>query len=518
MFWYYIGLCGAGLAGGLLALFVARLLAAGKVSSARNTAATIVEEAERDAQTRRQEALLSAREQIVEERAKVEQETREWRVELTQLEKKVVKREETLDAKIEQLEQRDADLQRTMQSLEDRGRNLKQKEDQLDNAIHEQQQRLESISGLTVEQAKELLLKSLERDLKRDQALLIKRVQEETREIANKRAREIITNSIQRVATEQVVESTVSVVPLTSDDMKGRIIGREGRNIRAFEQITGINLIIDDTPEAVVLSGFDPVRREIARRTLGKLLQDGRIHPGRIEEIYEKTVRDVEEVMREAGEQTAFDVGIHDLPPEMIKYMGRLKYRTSYAQNVLAHSAEVAILAAAMAAELGADVNVARRAGLLHDIGKSIDFEVGGSHALIGADIVRRYGETPAVVHAVAAHHEDEEIRTIEAVLVQAADAISAARPGARRESLETYVKRLENLEALANGFEGVESSYAIQAGREVRIIVEPEEVDDVGAAKIAYDVSRKIEQEMEYPGQIKVTVVREVRSTDYAK
>ena len=310
----------------------------------------------------------------------------------------------------------------------------------------------------------------------------------------------------------------MSVVPITSDDMKGRIIGREGRNIRAFEQITGINLIIDDTPEAVVLSGFDPVRREIARRTLGKLLQDGRIHPGRIEELYEKTVREVEEVMREAGEQTAFEVGLHDLPPDLIKYMGRLKFRTSYAQYVLAHSAEVAVLAAAIAADLGADVNVAKRAGFLHDIGKSIDFEVGGSHALIGADIARRYNESPAVVHAIAAHHEDEEMKTIEAVLVQAADAISAARPGARRESLETYVKRLEQLESLANAIEGVEGSYAIQAGRELRIVVEPEEVDDAGAAKIAYDVSRKIEQEMEYPGQIKVTVVREVRSTDYAR
>ncbi|MBE7558095.1 ribonuclease Y [bacterium] len=514
----YVIIAVVGLVGLVAGFLLAHLSAEGKIRNANKIAAHIVEEAEKAGEAKKREALLEARDQLHADRTRQENEIREWRNELTNLEKKIVKREELLDAKLEQLEKRDQDLKNAQKSVADKERSLDQKNEQLDALLREQQSRLESIAGLTIDQAKDLLLKSLERDLKRDQALLIKRVQDETKELAAKRAREIITSAIQRTATEQVVEATVSVVPINSDDMKGRIIGREGRNIRAFEQITGINLIIDDTPEAVVLSGFDPVRREIARRTLGKLLQDGRIHPGRIEEIYEKTVREVEELMREAGEQTAFEVGLHDLHPDLVKYMGRLKFRTSYAQNVLAHSAEVAVLAAAIAADIGADVNVAKRAGFLHDIGKSIDFEVGGSHALIGADIARRYNESPLVVHAIAAHHEDEEMRTIEAVLVQAADAISAARPGARRESLETYVKRLEQLETLANAIEGVESSYAIQAGRELRIVVEPEEVDDAGAAKIAYDVSRKIEQEMEYPGQIKVTVVREVRSTDYAR
>jgi ribonucrease Y len=504
--------------GAVVAAILTKFQSEGKVKSAKKISAKIVEDAEKAAQTKKHEAILEARDQIHEERTKMEKETREWRNELTQLEKKVVKREETLDNKLDQLDKKDKELSVALKQAEEREKSLEEKGKSMEAALLEQQSRLEAISGLTADQAKDLLLKSLERDLIRDQALLIKRVNEETREQAAKKAREIICTSIQRTATEHVVETSVSVVPLTSDDMKGRIIGREGRNIRAFESITGINLIIDDTPEAVVLSGFDPVRREIARRTLSKLLTDGRIHPGRIEELYEKTVREVDEVMREAGEQTAFEVGIHDLPSELIKYLGRLKYRTSYAQNVLNHSSEVALLAAAMAAEMGADANIARRAGLLHDLGKSIDFEVGGSHAVIGADIARRYGESAAVVHAIGAHHEDEEIRTVEAMLVQAADAISAARPGARRESLETYVKRLENLEKLANSFEGVECSYAIQAGREVRIVVEPEEVDDVGAAKIAYDVSRKIEQEMEYPGQIKVTVMREVRTTEYAK
>ena len=342
---------------------LSRLGAEGKIKNANKQAAEILEEAERSAQTKKHEALLEAREQLHKERTRQDEEAREWRNELTNLEKKIVKREELLDAKLEQLEKRDQSLQSTQKSVADKERNLEQKNEQLDVVLREQQNRLESIAGLTIDQAKDLLLKSLERDLKRDQALLIKRVQDETKELAAKRAREIITSAIQRTATDQVVEATVSVVPITSDDMKGRIIGREGRNIRAFEQITGINLIIDDTPEAVVLSGFDPVRREIARRTLGKLLQDGRIHPGRIEELYEKTVREVEEVMREAGEQTAFEVGLHDLPPDLIKYMGRLKFRTSYAQNVLAHSAEVAVLAAAIAADLGADVNVAKRAG-----------------------------------------------------------------------------------------------------------------------------------------------------------
>lgn len=358
----------------------------------------------------------------------------------------------------------------------------------------------------------------MEADVRRDAALIIKRVEEETREASRKKSRDILVTTIQKIASDQTAEFSVSTVPLPSDEVKGRIIGREGRNIRAFEQVTGINLIIDDTPEAVVLSGFDPIRREIARLTLERLITDGRIHPGRIEEIYEKTASEIDEIIVEAGEQIAFESDVHDLHPELIRLLGRLKYRTSYGQNVLMHSKEVAYISGIMAAELGLDPVIARRAGLLHDIGKSVDWEMQGGHALIGADYVKRYGESEAVIHAVASHHEDEEPKSVEAILVMIADAVSAARPGARRETLETYIKRLEKLEEVAQSFSGVEKSFAIQAGREIRIIVEPEKVDDVEAAKMARDISKKIESEVEYPGQIKVTVIRETRSTEYAR
>jgi len=377
---------------------------------------------------------------------------------------------------------------------------------------------LERIASLSQDQAKELLLKAVEDEVRQDAARRIRQIEAEAREEADRRAREIITLAIQRYACETVAETTVSVVPLPNDEMKGRIIGREGRNIRALEQATGVDLIVDDTPEAVILSAFDPVRREIARLALTRLIYDGRIHPTRIEEVVAKARQEVEAIIQEEGEQACYKLGIHGMHPELIKLLGRLKFRTSYGQNVLYNSVETAHLAAMMAAEIGADVKVAKRAGLLHDIGKAVDHEVEGPHALIGAELAKRYGESPKVVHAIAAHHNEEECTSLEAILVQAADAISGARPGARRETLEAYIKRLESLESVASSFDGVEKAFAIQAGREVRIIVKPDQIDDLGAVRLARDIARKIEENLEYPGQIKVTVMRETRAVDYAK
>lgn len=489
-----------------------------KTESAEKLAARIVEEAEKEAQTKRREAVLEAKDHLFAEKTKFEQETREIRQELHALEKKLSKREDNLDKRSEAIEKRERELQSQAQKIKNDEDKIQAKQKELEELIAKQITQLEKLANLSTEEAKQLLLSTLEQELVREQAILIRRVTEETKEQAKKKAREIVTTAIQRCASDQVVECTVSSVSLPGDEMKGRIIGREGRNIRSFEAITGINLVIDDTPEAVVLSGYDPVRREIARRTLEKLIQDGRIHPGRIEELFNKTKKEVDEIILEEGQQAAFDVGVHELHPEMVRLLGRLKFRSSYGQNVLQHSIEVARLAAIMASELGADVELSKRAGLLHDIGKSVDFEMEGTHAKIGADLAKRYNESYKIVHAIAAHHEDEEPHTIEAVLVAAGDAISAARPGVRRETLETYVKRLEKLEEVANSFAGVERCFAIQAGRELRILVEPDEVDDLESVKLAREIRNRIEQEMEYPGQIKVSVIRETRAVEYAK
>jgi len=471
----------------------------------------IREQAERDIANKKKEILLEAKDEAYKLRAEIEREHREKRAEIQRLERRLTQKEETLERRLDNLDKRD-------KALNAREQEIQRREAELDKLIAEKRAELQRVSGLSMEEAKSLVLKMAEDEARHDAARLIHEIEAQAKEEAEKRAREIITLAVQRCAVDQTSETTVSVVPLPSDEMKGRIIGREGRNIRAFETLTGVDLIIDDTPEAVVLSAFDPVRREIARIALSNLISDGRIHPGRIEETVAKASAEVEAQIREAGEHAVFETGVTALDPELIKLLGKLKFRTSYGQNVLDHSIEVSHLAAAMAAELNANVMLARRAGLLHDIGKAVDFEVEGPHALISADICRRHNEHPEVVHAVAAHHSDEEPQTVEAVLVSVADAISASRPGARRETLETYVKRLQRLETIADSFEGVEKTYAVQAGREIRVLVKPEQIDDLAAAKLARDTARKIEEEMEYPGQIKVTVIRETRAVDYAK
>lgn len=482
-----------------------------KIGGAEQEALRIVEEAKKSADSKQREALLEAKEEMHRLRSDFDKEVRDRRSELQRQERRTIQKDETLDRKLEQLEKKEEQVQRKSGELE----RLKEKVDEI---IAKQQAELERISGLGSQEAKQMLLDSIEKEVQQEAALLIKDIEAQAREEGEKRAREIITLAIQRCAADHVAETTVSVVELPNDEMKGRIIGREGRNIRTLETLTGIDLIIDDTPEAVILSGFDPIRREVARVALERLVSDGRIHPARIEEMVEKAQREVEARIRDEGEQATLDVGVHGLNPELIKLLGRLRFRTSYGQNVLKHSIEVAHLSAIMAAELGADVNLAKRAGLLHDIGKAIDHEVEGPHVTIGADMAKKYREQPAVVHAIAAHHNDIEPQTLEAVLVQAADAISAARPGARRESLESYIKRLEKLEEIADSFDGVEKTYAIQAGREIRIIVKPDKVDDVSSVRIARDIAKKVENELDYPGQIKVTVIRETRAVDYAK
>jgi len=464
-----------------------------------------------EAKTRLQEAEIEAKAAALRIRDEAESELKERRGELGKQERRLQQRRSSLDRRIDSLEKRS-------RRLDARQRRLEEKHSELDQLRQQELQELERIASMTIDEAKEVLLDKVAVEARQDMARIVREIEAEAQQEGERKAQEIITLAIQRIASDQVAETTVSTVPLPSDEMKGRIIGRGGRNIRAIESATGVDLLIDDTPEAVILSSFDPVRREIARVALDKLVLDGRIHPARIEKVVDKARREVEAVIQEEGERATYEVGVHGLPRELITYLGQLKYRTSYGQNVLMHSIESAHLAAMMAAELGADVDLAREAGLLHDIGKAVSHETEGPHARIGADIAQRYGRSPAVVNAIAAHHGEEEYQSLEAILVEAADAISGARPGARRETLESYIKRVESLENLASSFEGVEKSYAIQAGREIRIIVRPDEIDDLGIITLSRDIAKKVEESLQYPGQIKVTVVRETRAVDYAK
>ncbi|MGE5549828.1 MAG: ribonuclease Y [Bacteroidota bacterium] len=499
------------IAGGAIAYVILRLTGMAQLNAAQERAREIVEDAKHEVEARKREALLEAKEEALRVKNELEREIRERRNESLRLERRLLQKEESLDRKAEQIEKKEESLSKKEAEC-----------DRLKNDLQEmyakQRRELERISGLTGDEARHILLADVEREIGAEIAQKIKELEVRAKEDSDRRAREIISLAIQRCAGDHVAEATVSVVALPNDEMKGRIIGREGRNIRALETLTGIDLIIDDTPEAVILSGFDPVRREVARVALEKLIADGRIHPARIEEMVEKAQKEVENVIREEGERATFETGVHGLHPELVRLLGRLRFRTSYGQNVLKHSIEVAHLAGMIAAELGADVASAKRAGLLHDIGKAVDHEVEGPHVTIGADLARKYRESSHIVQAIAAHHGDVEANTVEAVLVQAADAVSAARPGARRETLETYIKRLQKLESIADSIEGVDKAYAIQAGREIRIMVRPEKIDDLNAVRVAREVAKKIESDMEYPGQIKVTVIRETRAVDYAK
>ena len=497
--------------GGFFGYIYRRSVAEAKVGRAEDSVKRLVADAQKKAEAVKKETVLEAKEEIHILRSEFEKESKDRRNEIQRIERRLAQREETLDKKIASVESKDEQICRRLKEVN------KRKED-IDQIFIQQVEQLEKISSMTTDEAKELLLEKIEQESRRDMAVYIREIENKAKDEADSKSRDIIANAIQKYAADHVAENTVSVVALPSDEMKGRIIGREGRNIRALETATGIDLIIDDTPEAVILSGFDPIRREIARIALERLIVDGRIHPARIEEMVNKARKDVDKEIREAGEQAAFDTGIHNLHPEIVKLLGRLKYRTSYGQNVLKHSLEVAHLSAVMAAELGANIKLAKRGGLLHDIGKAIDHEVEGPHIQIGADVAKKYRENADVVHCIQAHHGDIEATTVEAVLVQSADAISAARPGARRETLENYIKRLESLEEIANSFSGVDKCYAIQAGREVRIIVKPEDVDDAGMHLLAKDIVKKIEKDLDYPGQIIVNVIRETRSIDFAK
>lgn len=515
----YVGLAAIGSAFFFaLGYFIRKYHAKMQLKSAEDKARKTLENAVAEAEKTRREAELEAKDRLLKMRGEFEHETKERRGELVVLEKRLLQKEENLDRKVDILDRKEKDVAQREHSLIDREKGLRLKENEMNALLQEEKEKLQRVSGMTRDEARQVLLKRLEDEVKQEAAIMIKKAEDEAKEKADKEARKIIGLAIQRCAVEHTVETTVSVVNLPGDEMKGRIIGREGRNIRALEIATGVDVIIDDTPEAVILSGFDPVKRAIAKISLERLIEDGRIHPGRIEEVVEKAKKEMDNTIREEGEKAAFEAGAHNLHPEMIKLLGRLKYRTSYGQNVLQHSKEVAHLMGTMAGELKLDGHLARRIGLLHDIGKAVSHDIEGTHSKIGVDLARKYGESETVCHAIEAHHQDIEARTLLAVLAQAADAVSASRPGARRETLEIYVKRLEKLEQIADSFKGVEKAYAIQAGREIRVMVQPDKITDAQAAVMARDITKKIEEGLEYPGQIKVVVIRETRAIEYAK
>jgi len=496
---------------GMLGYFGRRQIEKIKTASAEEISKRIIAEAEENAQKLKKEALIEAKDELYKERMEFEKETRNRRLEIERLEARLRQKEESLEQKLNKLEKREKEVQ-TLQEIS------QTEKKEIERLKVEQIRLLENISDLSRDEAKKMLMQSIENEIRHEANKMIKEIEDEAKNIAEKKAKWIVSQAIQRCSAEQVAETTVSVVTLPNDEMKGRIIGREGRNIRTIENLTGVDLIIDDTPEAVILSGFDPIKREIAKLALERLITDGRIHPARIEEVIAKVESEMEQSLKEEGEKTTFDLGVHGINPEVIYLLGKLKFRTSFGQNVLQHSIEVSQIAAVMAAELNVDVPLVKRAGLLHDLGKAVDSTVEGSHAAIGADLCRKYGESPEILHAIASHHGEIEPKTVEAVLIQAADAISAARPGVRKESLENYIRRLEKLEQIASSFRGVEKSYAIQAGREVRVIVSSKEVDEIELSALGREIAKKIEEELEYPGQVKVTMIRETREVIYAK
>ena len=504
--------------GVVVGFFLRKKLVESKLATADEAAKKVFADAKKEAENLKKEARLQAKEDLYKSKAEFEKESRNKKYEMQKMEKRLSQKEENLEKKVNLLDQKDISVAKREKALEPQEKRVKEMEEKYTSALAEQKNLLEKISGMTSSEAKKLLMQNIENEAKLDSARTIRRIEEETKENADKISRNIIAMAIQRYSADYVAEKTVSLVNLPNDEMKGRIIGREGRNIRAIEQLTGVDLIIDDTPEAILISSFDSIKREVARISLEKLITDGRIHPARIEEIVEKVKQEVEGTLKESGERVTFDVGIHKINPEIVRLLGRLKYRTSYDQNVQQHSLEVSYLCGMMAAELGINIKSAKRAGLLHDIGKAVDHEVEGSHALIGSDLAKKYGENEDIVHAISAHHDDIKPQTVMAVLVQAADALSAARPGARREMLMTYVKHLKDLENIANSFHGVSKSYAVQAGREVRVIVESKDVSDDASVVMSQDIARKVEEALTYPGQIKVTVIRETRSIEYAK
>ncbi len=507
------------LAAGILVGFVLhKRITAARFRLAEEKTRDAIAEAEKKAAALKREAEIQAKDYLFQAKGEFEKEAKERRQDILNMEKRLLQKEENLEKRIDIFDQKEGNLSKREKAILQQEKTISEMEKKYQALIVEQGQLLERIAGMSADEAKDRFMKLVESEMRHESAKLIKKLEEETQSQAEKRAREIIVNAIQRYAADYVAEETVSVVNLPNEEMKGRIIGREGRNIRALEAATGVDLIVDDTPEAVIISGFSPVRREIARITLERLITDGRIHPGRIEEIVAKAEQEIEQSIRESGERATFDVGVHGINPELVKLVGKLKFRTSFAQNVYQHSMEVAFLAGAMASELGINVKQAKRAGLLHDIGKAVDHEIEGSHALIGADLARKHGEAQKIVHAIAAHHDDEKPTGVLDVLIQAADALSAARPGARWEMLETYVKRLEDLEKIAYSFPGVNKAFAIQAGREIRVLVENEEISDSDSAMLSRDIARKIENELSYPGQIRVTVIRETRAVEYAK